>query len=219
MSEENNEVSVDDLKAQLSEAQEVASSYETRVTAMDKKINELLEETKTAKAKAKSEAEAAEQAKMEKAKKNGDFEQLLHSSEQQRQQLEHELNDWKHKVSAEKVRSESMRLAADLADGANAELLSEFVSRRLKYTDEGVKVLDANGQLTVSGLDDLKKEFEGNDKFKSLLRGNKASGGGAVGNGSGASANKEMTRSSFTKLNPKQQMDFVTKDGGKVIDD
>ena len=219
MSDEENstEVSAEDLKEQLQKTQQLADDYKKQFEAVKSKADELLDETKKAKAKAREEGEAKERAELDKAKKNGDFEQLLQSSEKERAALAEQLSSLHNKVSSERTRSESLRIAGELADGANAELLSEFISKRIKYTDDGLKVLNQSGELTVSTLDDLKREFESSDKFKSLLRGNQSSGGGAVGDGGSASGQAKIKRSQFDSMMPKDKMAFV-KNGGSIID-
>jgi hypothetical protein len=86
-----------------------------------------------------------------------------------------------------------------LASGSNAELLSEFVSRRLDINEEGkLMVLDGEGNPTVSTLADLKKDFISSGKFDSLIDGSKSTGSGATttkasGAGNGSDLSK-MTR-------------------------
>ena len=213
----DNQVSVEDLQKSLTEKDAMLKDMQQQFDAVKSKADELLDETKKAKAKAREEADAAEQARIEKATKNGDFEQLLKSSEQQRKDLEDKLHALNNKVGTEKTRSESMRLASELADGANAELLSEFIGKRIKYTDEGLKVLDQNGDLTVSSLDDLKREFESSEKFKALIRGNKSSGGGAAGDGGRASSQAKIERAQFDRMDAVQRMEFMKK-GGTLTD-
>lgn len=186
--------------------------------AMKAKMEELLAETKASKQKARDEARAKEQAKLEKAKKDGDYEQLLKSSEKERETLRQQLEQLTNKVSAERLKSESMRIATDLADGPNAEILSEFIQRRLKYTDDGIKVIDSNGELTVSSIDALKSEFANSDKYKSLLRGNKSSGGSAQGGGNGVPATKQVDRKTFDSWDQAKRMDFIVKQKGIVVD-
>lgn len=196
---------------------EVISELNSQIEAMRSKMGELLGEAKKAKLKAKEESEAKERAKLEKAKRDGDIEQLLKSSESERSKLSEQLQKLQQSVSSEKISNESMRLATELADGSNAELLSEFISKRLKYTEEGIKVLDVHGDLTVSSLDDLKKEFTSSEKYKSLLRGIKSSGGGASGSGNSVPTTKTIDRATFDKMPQDQRMDFF-KSGGKVVD-
>jgi membrane protein involved in colicin uptake len=151
----------------------------------------LLTEKKTAQQKAK-EAETLAKAEAEaKAKAAGDYESLYKSAEQAKAEYEAKLSEIQQQTANERIRSESLKLATKLADGTNAELLQEFIAKRLKYTDDGVKVLDTNGNLTVSSLDDLANEFTKSGKYDALLRGSMASGGGAKGsNGNAGGAGK-----------------------------
>ncbi len=214
MTDETNQPSIEEqLAATNSQLADITAQFQ----AVKSKNEELLNEAKAAKNKAREAAEEAERRKLEKAAKEGDYKQLLESSEKERTALSERLNELTGRISSEKTRNEAMRIAAELADGPNAEILSEFVARRIKYTEEGVKVLDASGNLTVSTLDQLKQEFSSNEKFKSLLRGNKASGGGATGSTGSAGAEKTITRERFDSLSAKQKMDAV-KSGTKVID-
>jgi hypothetical protein len=185
--------------------------------SMRAKMDELLGETKRAKTAAKEAAKLAEQEKLEKAQKAGDYEQLHKSSEQARQALEEELNGLRGSIANEKRDNAAMKIASELADGANAEILSEFIARRLKHTDDGLKVLDGAGQLTVSTVEDLAQDFKSNSRFASLLKGNQASGGEATGGGKEGVTSKTMSRADFDKLSPMKRMEFV-KGGGKTLD-
>lgn len=220
---ELNQEIVENLSPSEMEAPEIdkdslIKDLQKQVDSLRSKASELLSETKQAKQKAREEAEAKEKARQEKAKRDGDFEQLLKSSESKNKSLEEQLQTLQNRVSSEKIRSESLRVAAELADGTNAEILSEFITKRLKYTDDGIKVLDSNGDLTVSSLEDLKTEFQKSEKFKPLLRGIKASGGSAQGSGSSASHKaREMDRKAFEDMDSMQRMKFI-KEGGKIYD-
>lgn len=185
--------------------------------SMKGKMEQLLGETKQAKARARQEAEERAALANEKAKKDGDFEQLYKSSSEQAAQFKEQLESLTSSVSNEKRNAEAMKLAMQLADGYNAELLAEKIALRLKNTDEGIKVLDSNGQLTVSTVDDLKAEFSANERFASLLKGNQASGGSAAGGKSGGAAGNVMQRAEFDKMVPFKKMEFM-KSGGKISD-
>lgn len=185
--------------------------------SMKSKLGELLAETKKAKSAAREAQELADKEAREKAAKAGDYEQLHKSSEQARQELEAKLESLQSGIANEKKSSASLRLAGELAEGHNAELLSEFIGRRLKYTDDGLKVVDNSGDLTIASVDDLKREFQNDPRYASLLRGNKATGGSAVGSKEGGSAAKEMNRADFDRLSPDKKMAFV-KSGGITTD-
>jgi len=181
--------SVEELQKQLEDIQ-------SQFGKVKSKNEELLTEAKQAKeAKRKAEAEAAAQAEA-KAKADGDHEQLYKSSEAARlalqadhEKLKADIADGKRKVAADKI-------AHQLADGTNAELLAEFILKRVGYSEDQIKVLDQTGALTVSSLDDLENEFRNDARYAALLKGNQSSGGSATGgsNGSGAAnGNKPLT--------------------------
>ena len=181
------------------------------------KNDELLSEAKKAKA-AKREMEQAQiEAQEAQAKEKGDFEQLFNTTQQKLEASQAAFNELSNKVAKERIGNAAMRVAVELADGSNAELLSTFIAPRLKYTDDGVKVLSEAGELTVSTIEDLKAEFQGNARYSALLKGNQSSGGAATGsNGSGATS-KILTRQEFDKLPPMKKMEFV-KSGGTTTD-
>ncbi len=177
---------------------------------LKKHLNELLNETKAAKEKRRKVEEEA-------ARKRGDFEALLRSSEQEREQLKKERDELKSLFAKKTIKSEALKMASKLADGDNVELLSDFIQRRLKVIGEEIKVTDKNGNLTVSTIADLEKEFSNDKKFAALLKGKQSSGGGATGGSGGAAGKNVITRTEFDALTPAAKMKFV-KGGGAVVD-
>lgn len=190
----------------------IIADLKRQIEAVNAKNKELLSEKKSVAARAK-------EAEYEKAKRDGDYEQLLKSSESHRSQLEQELGSLKTQISNEKLHAQAYSIASELADGHNVKLLSKFIQERLSYVDGEIKVLDKSGHLTVSSLDALKAEFKGSDDYKSLLRGSKASGGNSTGNTSSSakSGAKVITRAEFDKMNSGSQMAHI-KSGGIVVE-
>jgi hypothetical protein len=180
----------------------------------------LLTETKVAKdAQRKAEMDSAdEEVRLTKiAKEKGDYEQLHKSSEERYRNTLTELESLRGNIANEKRTNAAMRLANELADGHNAELLSTFIENRLVFSDESVKVADSKGQLTVSSLGDLTSEFKNDPKFASLLKGNQSSGGGANGGNTSGGAATIKTRGEFEALNPIQRSEYA-RSGGTIID-
>jgi len=171
--------------------------------------------------KHKKEAERlAKQKERESLEQKGDYEQLHKSAMQELEREREEHQTLRDKISKRDERNEALRIAGTLAEGANIELLADFVQRRLKSTEEGIKVTNEAGELTVSSLEDLAKEFMGSARFSSLIKGSQSSGGSANGGSSdGSGAAKEIGRSDFNKLTPAEQMKFIREDGGTVIED
>ena len=185
--------------------------------SMKSKMDELLTEAKRAK-QAKRDIEAESTAERERvAKEQGDYQQLHKSAQEKYESTLTELDSLRQGVANEKKNNTALKLAADLADGANAEILSEFIGRRLKFHDDGVKVTDANGSLTVSSFEDLKNEFKNDARYAALLKGNQSSGGGASGGSNSGGTTKVRSRAEFEALNPVKRMEFV-KSGGTITD-
>jgi len=184
--------------------------------SMQAKMDQLLGETKKAKQEREAAENLAKQAADAKAKEAGDFEQLHKSSEEARQSLEKQLQGMRDGIAGEKRNNAAMRIATELADGANAEILSEFISRRLKHTDDGLKVTNDSGELTVSSVDELTQEFKNNARFAALLKGNQSGGGGATGGSKGGSAANEISRADFEGMAPAKRMEFI-QSGGRTI--
>ena len=209
------EVDVSALQEQLTTLQATNQELADQFDAIKNKNDELLTETKSAKeAKRKAEADAiAEKDRM--AKESGDFESLYKSSSEKLQMTESTLSQLQGRIETEQKGNAAMKIAADLAEGSNIDLLSTFINTRLSFQEGNLKVTDGSGNLTISSLDDLKAEFKNDPKFASLLKGNQSSGGGATGGNNSGSAAKTKSRAEFTALNPADQMKHV-KSGGTV---
>ena len=209
------EVDVSALQEQLTTLQATNQELADQFDAIKNKNDELLTETKSAKeAKRKAEADAiAEKDRM--AKESGDFESLYKSSSEKLQMTESTLSQLQGRIETEQKGNAAMKIAADLAEGSNIDLLSTFINTRLSFQEGNLKVTDGNGNLTISSLDDLKAEFKNDPKFASLLKGNQSSGGGATGGNNSGSAAKTKSRAEFTALNPADQMKHI-KSGGTV---
>lgn len=145
----------------------------------------LLDEAKAAKQRARDAEQAQAQREQEAAKARGDFEQLFTSSEQALAAERTKLAELTASIERRDLTSAASKIATGIADGENAEILAEFVQRRLKIVDGQVKVTDAAGNLTIASFDDLAKEFQQAPRYAALVRGTQANGGGAAGSKGG----------------------------------
>ncbi len=179
--------------------------------AVAKKKDELLGETKRAKDEQRQATEEARKASEAKAAKDGEFEKLWQTTKSEKDALLKQLQDVTTSNRREKLQVAAMRIATELADGDNAELLSDFVARNLD------KMADESGGLTPDVLEAIKNDFKANAKFKALLRGSKAAGGGATGNMSSAQQSNTVDRGTFEKMSPGKRMEFI-KAQGSVVD-
>jgi chromosome segregation ATPase len=202
------EVTLETLQAQL-------TALQSEREALLNKNNELLGEAKKAKAARNQAEQAASEEARKKAEAEGNYEQLFKSSESERQKLLEENESIKGATAKEKRDNEALKLASSMAEGANIELLADFIQRRLKYSDGVIKVTDSNGDLTVSSLEDLKTELVASGRYASLLKGNQSSGGGATGGNKSGGAAKIMAQADFDAMTPNDRMKFM-KAGGKL---
>ena len=185
------------------------------VSGLKRKIDELLTEKKTVQQKAFEAEELAKQETAEKLKKANDYEQLYNSSESERQKAADELATLKANLQQQQVASQATKVASQLTkDTARAKLLSEQISSRLSLVDGEVRVLDANGNLTVSSVEELTQSIKAEYPF--LVDGSQAAGGGATGGSSGAGDTKTVSRADFDSMDAVKRMKFV-KSGGKII--
>lgn len=176
-------------------------------SGLKQKVEELLNESKTAKQKAREIEERARQEAEQRAKEENDFKSLYESSEGERSKALDELKKLRQTIAQEKTDSAAMKLAAELADGTNAELLSTFIKGRIRFEDGKVQVLDANGNPTVSTVEDLKKEFQTSGRYDALLRGNKSGGGGAAPSNGGGAATKKFNEMTGAELKALKESD------------
>lgn len=182
-----------DYKALYEEALEKTKNFDAVVAKKD----ELLKETKAAK-------EAKRLAEEERAKAAGEYEKLYKETEEA-------LRQERALVRQEKVENYAARLAYELAEGDNAEILQDFIARKIAAE------ADERGALDKNQLAAIREEFEKGSKFKALLKGIKSVGGGAVGNLQRASNQATMNRQDFEALSQTERGKFF-KSGGKLVD-
>jgi len=143
--------------------------------------NELLDETKKVKNSKKELEDIAEQARMEAAVKNSDIESLRNSYEEKLSKLSGEVakyNEERKNNSLSAVSNEFVNSNV-IDDSFVREAMNKEFSKRLDLREEGLVVLDPQGNLTALTVEDLKTEFLNNSKYAKHLVGSKASGGSA----------------------------------------
>ena len=176
------------------------------------KKDELLGETKKAKAERSAAEQEAKRVADEKALKDGEYEKLWKTAKEEKDSLAQQIQELKNSNRKEKIQVSAMRISQELSEGDNVELLSDFVMRNLD------KLADEAGALSADVLEDVKKEFATNTKYKSLLRQSKASGGNAQGNTRGKEVNpQEISRAEFNGMQHDARSKFL-KSGGKLVD-
>ena len=208
MSEEinNDEVGAPNVEVKQYSEADLRAMLDKETAGLKSKVDELLGEKKGVTLKAREAAEAADQDRIKRAKESEDFKSLYESSEGKRGEIENEFNTFRNSIRTEKKNHAAFKMASEMAEGANIELLSEFVSRRLDIGEDGkLVVLNAEGGPTIQTAKDLQKEFETSGRFDALLKGSGSIGGGATGSkASGASG----TGKDLSKMTRDQKVNY-----------
>lgn len=202
--EQNNEV---DYKTFYEQHRETIE----KLPGLISKNQELLKETKQAKEKEANARKEADRIAQEKAIKEGEFEKLWQTAKEELENERKEKQELKKAQRNEKIENMSLKVAKDLADGHNITILSKFVQESIS------KVAEETGELSSDVLEDIKKQYEQNEMFSSLMKGNKSVGGSAPGNTRSAGLDTKITRADFEKMSPDKQMEAITK--GRQITD
>jgi chromosome segregation ATPase len=142
----------------------------------------------------------------DKARKKGDVAALEQSYKDKIEKLktdhQKELEARDSQISKLLVDNVAETMAADLSDAP--ELLSDIIRKRLKAENGETRVLDANGELSATTVDELREEFRANKKYAAIIRGSQANGGGSGGGGKGGGATK-----SFKELTEKERVELA----------
>lgn len=185
------------------------------VSGLKAKLEELLGESKAAKAKAREAEEAAKKAEEERARKAGDVEALENSWKEKLTKREQELLSERESLASQikelTVGRAATDLAAELAVQGSAKALLPHLQARLSMDIRDGKptvvVLDANGKPSAATLEELKAEFVNDPAFAPLIVGSKASGSGASGAKPGGGAAKKFDEYTGAELSAIRKSD------------
>ena len=210
----------DNVRAQIAEAvaAHTQAQIEASITGLKSKNDELLAEKKRVQRERDEAANLAKAEAEEKAKASNDYKQLFEAQKNESDQLKAKMEELNANIKRGQIKTTAAKIAAGLTkDTARASLLGQQIGARLTLTDDGIKVLDDSGQLTVSTLDDLTATIK--TAYPFLVDGSQANGSGATrSQGRADGGRKQVSRSDFDSMAQSERAKFV-KDGGKVISD
>mgnify|MGYP003633260872 CR=1 FL=1 len=205
----------DNVRAQIAEAvaAHTQAQIDASITGLKSKNDELLAEKKRVQRERDEAANLAKSEAEEKAKASNDYKQKNEAD-----QLKAKMEELNTNIKRGQIKTTAAKIAAGLTkDTARASLLEQQIGARLTLTDDGIKVLDDSGQLTVSTLDDLTATIK--TAYPFLVDGSQANGSGATrSQGRADGGRKQVSRSDFDVMAQSERAKFV-KDGGKVISD
>jgi len=162
-------------------------ALEEEVERLRKHNTRILDERKRDQEEARKASAEAEQLKRDTEALERSWAEKLNSTEQQLQAEIERRDSWLKDMTAGRA-AETM--AADLAVKGSAGVLAKLIQGRLTSQIRDGKpvalVLDAQGHPSAATLDDLKAEIQNDPAYAPMLRGNLASGSGAINGRAGA---------------------------------
>jgi hypothetical protein len=218
-------MTLEELQAENAKQAELLADLQKQNAAILAKNDELMTETKAAKAARKeAEAKAAQEAE-ELLKKSGDVSALEKSWQEklakQAGEYQTQIESLSGNLNGLLIDNVATKLASDLAIQGSADLLMPHIKSRLATEMRDGKfvtvVRDAKGQPSALTVDELAKEFTANPAFAPVLVGSKATGGSAAGSKGGGATVKAISRSDFNALDHASRAEHV-KTGGTVTD-
>lgn len=195
----------DKLKAKHSEAEKHRKNAEGKQKELQDQIDALTEERDNMLSGAVS---------------KDDVEKLEASYKQKLTKRENELNEqistMQGNLRALLVDNKAQAMASQLSD--YPDVLMPHIKARLQADIEdgnaATKVLDTQGNPSADTVEDLHNEIAADARFAPIIRGSKASGGGAEG-GKPNGVGKTATRQQFDAMSASQKMEF-SKTGGQI---
>jgi hypothetical protein len=204
---------------------QVKAMLDEHTSGLKSKVEELLGESKAAKAKAREAQEIAQRETEQAAKKTGNIEALEKSWTEKYTARESELTGSlteKDGIIARLTAGATAKdIASQLALKGSERVLEKIVSERLgvEIVEGQPKVIvkDAAGQRSALTMDDLKKEILSDTALKPILQGTQGSGAGGVGQSGGAGAGNTIAASELEKMTPAQKAAYFKQHPGVSV--
>ena len=200
----------------IADAQAAVEAKQAEIDAIKANKDTILNEKRTLKEKLDA-IEAEKSQKLEDdAKTKGDVATLEAQYQAKEAQYQAKLADQQAKYDAlvntinqNTVNQTANDIATSLAsDAKSAKLLQRLITSRLAIGDDGnVKVLGADGNVSIATIEDFKNEIKTSGDFDALLLGSGASGTGTQGTGAPPSPKQpheytEAERAQLLSTNP-----------------
>ncbi|GME31076.1 MULTISPECIES: hypothetical protein [unclassified Pantoea] len=105
------------------------------VSGLKRQRDELLAEKKAEQERRRAAEEQAQREADERARAEGNYQQLFESSQAELDRERSSLVELRRSIEQRDINLAATRVATAIADGSNAEILTEFIARRLKVAE------------------------------------------------------------------------------------
>lgn len=197
----------------------ITKAHEADTKGLKDKVDELLTESKEAKAAKKAAEDKAAEDARKAAAAGGDVEAITKSFEDKiaKMEADHqaELATVNGALRTATVEAQATAMAAEIAvPGADRHVRRDILDRMAADVVDGkvkISVLDRDGKPSAITLEELKTEIADDPANKSLIRATDASGGGAAGQNGGAGGLKR------SEMSPKDKLDYIENNGQEAF--
>jgi hypothetical protein len=161
----------------------LSEQLQSKLKEKDEALNIVASKKEELLAEKKREAQRAKDLELEKAKAQGDWEALVKDAQEREKSANERLQALQQKITQKEIRQRALQLASkmDPNNDEDRETVADYLERQIKIDDGKELFLDNEGKPSVMNEEQFIKSQIERSKFKSLLRGNEASGGGAPG--------------------------------------
>jgi hypothetical protein len=198
-------------KAEFEELLNVVKGLQEENKVLKAHADETIQEKRALKAKHDEEKATFSKELEDKVNRSKDEnDQLMKQYKEQNAKLQQDIEVMKQKEYTGTLNSKAKELAIALAktDAVKTDDLAEKFARRLKLDADGsLKVLDVNGDVTISPVDQLVSEIS--TKYAYLCDGVQSTGGGSHSSASGAQAKK------FNELSEEERVTLYRTDANE----
>lgn len=163
----------DKYKLGLDDEVFTAEQVEERVTGLESKMRQLLDEKK----RLEREQEERERKRTE---EEGNFKSLYEEAQQKLEDLQNEKRQLTEKQLLAKAREELEALLGKHSEGKQLKQLMRLNSDRLKVVEGEVRVMK-DGKPTISSISELANSIVKDEEFDNLIIGSRANGGNEHG--------------------------------------
>lgn len=169
----------------IADAQAAIEAKQAEIDAIKANKDTILNEKRTLKEKLDAIEAEKNQKLQDDAKTKGDVETLEAQYKAKYDEQEAKYNALINKINQNSISQTASDIATSLAsDAKSAKLLQRLITSRLTVGDDGnVKVLGADGNVSIATIEDFKNEIKTSGDFDALLLGSGASGTGTQGTG------------------------------------
>lgn len=200
-----------------------ASALKVSLDSLDAKSRGFEQRIREIEAKSEEDRTRAEQAALDKLKKDGKFDELVADYERRAGETKKQYEDRIEKMSSRIKAAGRATLVSSIASNLNVfdksrTIFSKLISDRIEIDPETGKesFLNSDGSASSMTLDEFIAEISGDEAYDALRDANVNRGGNANGDKGGkGGAQKVITRAAFDAYSPAERAVFI-KSGGKL---